>query len=215
VGSPFPTAPVVASLTCYSDTTAATLTWLVYELCSNFLAQSKLRTIVDGIEPEKSFLDAEDLTACPYLDGIINETMRLHPAVPSGVQRETPPEGITLPDGRYIPGETLIWMPMHTLQRDERYFTYGTEFKPERWTDEAPELIKDKRAFMPFSTGVYNCVGQKLAMMEMRTVTANLVRRFEISFVGKDRGESVVNETRDCFTLNVGPLDVKLTPRYE
>jgi cytochrome P450 len=140
--------------------------------------------------------------------------MRLHPAVPSGVQRETPPEGITLPDQRYIPGETLIYMPIHTLHRDERYFTSAAEFKPERWTDEAPELIKDKRAFMPFGTGAYNCVGQKLAMVEMKTVAANLVRLFEISFVGKDRGESVVKGTRDCFTLNVGPLDVKLTPRH-
>jgi cytochrome P450 len=191
------------------------LTWLAYELCTNTSAQSKLRQIVDEITPDKSFLDAKDVATCSYLDGVINETMRLHPAVPSGVQRETPSEGITLPDGRYIPGETLIWTPTHTLQRDERYFPSPTQFIPERWTNEAPELIQDKRAFMPFSTGTYNCVGQKLAMMEMRTVAANLVRFFEISFVGQDMGESVVKETRDCFTLNVGPLDVKLTLRED
>jgi cytochrome P450 len=186
---------------------------LIYELCKNPSAQSKLRQIVDEISPDNSFLDAGDLAGCAQLDGIINEAMRLHPAVPSGVQRETPPEGITLPDGRYIPGEILIWMPMHTMHRDERYFVSPTQFIPERWTNEAPELIRDKRAFIPFSTGAYNCIGQKLAMMEMRTVTANLVRLFEISFAGTDAGESVVKQSRDCFTLNVGPLDVKLTSR--
>ncbi|KAF2685629.1 cytochrome P450 [Lentithecium fluviatile CBS 122367] len=196
-----------------SDTTAATLTWLTYELCTNTTAQLKLRDIIDTISPSKSFLDAEDLANCPHLDGVINEALRLHPAVPSGVSRETPPEGLTLPDQRYIPGETIIWMPIHTIHRDPRYFPSPTEFMPERWTDEMPEFVREKRAFMPFGTGAYNCIGQKLAMMEMRTVAANLVRLFDVGFVEGEAGEKVVRETRDCFTLNVGALDVRLTPR--
>lgn len=197
-----------------SDTTHATLTWLIWELCSHKNAQAKLRKITDELSPGKSFLDAEDVANCPHLDGAINESLRLHPAVPSGVQRETPPSGITLPDGTYIPGETTVWMPMHTLQRDERSFPEPLKFMPERWTSEAPEYVKDKRAFIPFSTGVYSCVGQKLAMMEMRVVMANLLRSFEIDFAG-DMGEAVVKKSRDAFTLSVGALDVKLTPRYK
>jgi hypothetical protein len=171
---------------------------------------------------------------------VINEALRLHPAVsihyilhltdlfkchhaacmyshisqvPSGVQRETPPEGITLTDGTYIPGETIIWTPPHTLQRDPRYFLEPLSFMPERWTDEKPSYVVDKRAFIPFSTGSYNCVGQKLAVMEMRAVAANLVRSFEMEFGEGERGEACENETKDCFTLNVGKLDVKLTLR--
>lgn len=84
---------------------------------------------------------------------------------------------------------------------------------PERWTSESPEYIRDKRAFLPFSTGAYNCVGQKLSIMEMRSVVANLVRRFWIEFAEGEDGGRCVKESRDCFTLNVGKLDVKLTPR--
>ncbi|KAJ4300727.1 hypothetical protein N0V90_002815 [Kalmusia sp. IMI 367209] len=197
-----------------SDTTHATLSWLLWELCTHQDAQAKLRKIIDDIAPSKSFLDTDDVANCPHLDGAINEALRLHPAVPSGMSRETPPSGITLPDGTYIPGETIIWMPVHTMQRDARYFPEPLKFMPERWTDEAPEHIQDKRAFMPFSTGVYNCVGQKLAMMEMRVVVANLMRSFDIEFAG-DMGKAVVKESRDAFTLSVGPLDVKLTPRYK
>lgn len=154
--------------------------------------------------------------------------------VPGGVQRETPPEGLTLPDGRFIPGETLIWMPIHTIQRDERYFTFPETFAPERWwiSEEAIEgsgtqtvnrsheqdephkyRVIDKRAFMPFGTGAYNCVGQKLAIMEMRSVTANLVRMFDIEFAEGETGENIVNKTKDAFTLTVGKLDVRLKPR--
>ena len=68
---------------------------------------------------------------------------------------------------------------------------------------------------MPFSTGVYNCVGQKLAMMELRSVTANLIRLFEMSFAEGEDGSTIENKSRDCFTTNVGKLDVKLTPRYK
>jgi cytochrome P450 len=106
-------------------------------------------------------------------------------------------------------------MPIHSLHRDARYFSQPLTFLPERWTSEAPDAIIDKRAFMPFSTGVYNCVGQKLAMMELRSVTANLVRLFEVSFAEGERGQRIEGESRDCFTTNVGGLDVKLVSRWE
>ncbi|KAF2129891.1 cytochrome P450 [Dothidotthia symphoricarpi CBS 119687] len=198
-----------------SDTTGATLSFISYELCKNPEVQIKLRKAIDGIKPEKSFLDVEDVANCAFLDGVINEALRLHPAVPSGVQRETPPEGITLPNGTYIPGSTLVWMPIHCIQRDPRYFESPLEFMPERWTDEKPEAIMDKRAFMPFGTGVYSCVGQKLAMAELRSVVANWMRLFEMEFAEGEDGSTIVNESRDCFTTNVGKVDVKLTPRYE
>jgi cytochrome P450 len=105
-------------------------------------------------------------------------------------------------------------MPIHCIQRDPRYFAEPLNFIPERWTDERPEAIIDKRAFMPFSTGVYNCVGQKLAMMELRSVTANLIKLFEIDFAEGEDGKEILEKSRDCFTTNVGKLDVRLTPRH-
>ncbi|KAF2026685.1 cytochrome P450 [Setomelanomma holmii] len=198
-----------------SDTTAATLAWITYELCKQPNIQAKLRKEIDAIEPSKSHLDVDDVAKCAFLDGVINEALRLHPAVPSGVQRETPPEGITLPNGTYIPGKIIIWMPIHCIQRDPRYFAEPLEFMPERWTEEKPEAVIDKRAFMPFSYGVYNCVGQKLAMMELRSATANLIRLFEMSFADGEDGKEILDKSRDCFTTNVGKLDVQLKPRYK
>jgi cytochrome P450 len=118
--------------------------------------------------------------------------------VPSGVQRETPSDGVTLPNGTYIPGRILVWMPTHSIQRDPRYFAEPLTFLPERWTDERPEAIIDRRAYMPFSTGVYNCVGQKLAMMELRSVTANLIKLFQIRFADGEDGGELLEKTRDC-----------------
>jgi cytochrome P450 len=102
---------------------------------------------------------------------------------------------------------------MHTIQRDARYFASPLQFLPERWTDEQPEAIMDKRAFMPFSVGIYNCAGRNLAMAELRTVVANLVRSFEIEFAAGEDGRTIEDQSQDCFTTNVAKLDVKLTQR--
>ena len=64
-----------------SDTTAATLAWISYELCKNLDIQAKLRKAIDVIEPKKSHLDVDDVANCAFLDGVINEALRLHPAV--------------------------------------------------------------------------------------------------------------------------------------
>lgn len=205
----------------HSDTTSAELTWLIYHLCADQKLQSDLRTALSATASSKSFLDADDLSSCPLLDGIIHETLRLHPAVPSGVQRESPPEGFTLPDGTFIPGETLIWMPIHTLNRDPRYFSLPLEFRPERWyaesdgKDETQARVLNKSAFMPFGFGAYNCVGQKLAIMEMRSVVANLVWGFDVDFAEGEDGKRVLKDTIDTFTLSMGALDVRLKPRKE
>lgn len=196
-----------------SDTTAATLSFLVCELCARQDIQARLREEIDAIKSGKAHLDVNDLTECEYLYGVIQETLRLHPAVPSGPLRETPREGLTLPDGTYIPGKVIVQVPTYAIQRDPRYWERPLDFMPERWISENPTSVMDKRTFLAFNTGPYSCIGQKLAMMEMRSVVANLVRLFEVEFADGEDGGTIRRQTRDCFTVTVGKLDVKLTPR--
>src|SRR4051794_39098458 len=77
-----------------SDTTSATLTNTFYRLAKH---PDKLRMLQRGIDPlftsEEDF-NYKSVSDLPVLEGIINETLRLHPPVPSGVQRMTPEEGI-------------------------------------------------------------------------------------------------------------------------
>ena len=192
------------------DTTASTLTFLMYELCKNPSVQAKLRQEVQKVAGGRSFLDVDDLNNVQYLDDVVNETLRLHPAASSGVQRETPPEGLNV-NGTHIPGKTLTWMPMYTLHRSAAYFPQPLSFIPERWSTRS-DLVQKQQAFMPFLTGPHKCVGWQLAIRELRSVTANMVLNFEIEFVDGDTGESVEREARDCFATMAGPLDVRLRP---
>lgn len=71
------------------------------------------------------------------------------------------------------------------MNRDPHYFHSPTSFIPERWlheatTDSNSVFYKDQRqCLQPFSAGPRNCMGQYLAMAEMRLILAILVRTFE------------------------------------
>ncbi|CEJ54952.1 Putative Cytochrome P450 monooxygenase [Penicillium brasilianum] len=131
-----------------SDTTAATLTNLFFYIASEPSWQVELQKELDAL----SNLSQDKLVGLNVLEALINESLRLHPPVPSGTQRMTPSEGITIGD-QYIPGDVMVCIPSHTIFRDGRIFDRPKEFLPERWTTQ-PELVKDPSAFIPFNAGM-------------------------------------------------------------
>jgi len=94
----------------------------------------------------------EALRRLPYLEAVINETLRLKPAVPSGQPRQTPPQGLQV-DDMWIPGNTIVVVPQYVIQRDDRYFPSGSDFIPERWLEAKDKLITHEEAFFPFQIG--------------------------------------------------------------
>ncbi|RYP03734.1 hypothetical protein DL765_010404 [Monosporascus sp. GIB2] len=192
-----------------SDTTSATLTFLVFELCTHPDVLRKLRDEVDSFYRERGTLtDYDDLHKLKYLQACINETMRLHPAVPRGLQRMTPPEGLQVGDC-FIPGNTIVQVPTHTMFTDERCFPRPEEFIPERWTTRRDELVRDASVFVPFSMGVYNCVGKQLALMEVRYVVSQIVRRFEFGLAaGLQTADAFRAGIIETYTVLPAPLEV-------
>lgn len=77
---------------------------------------AKLREELEPIFTPGSPSECRDIQDAPYLNAVINETLRLHPPVPSGLLRQTPPEGLTI-DGTYIPGDVVISAPTWTMGR--------------------------------------------------------------------------------------------------
>jgi tryprostatin B 6-hydroxylase len=101
-----------------SDTTASTFTFMFYHLARDTNMQEKLRKeLVSLRESDRSF-SFKSLQSADLLNAIINETLRLHPPVPSGALRLTPPEGIKIGE-TFIPGNTTVVAPSYSIGRRE------------------------------------------------------------------------------------------------
>jgi len=194
-----------------SDTTAASLTCLFFELTLNKRCQRELQKEVDEYFTTTDVPDPSSLSKLKYLDAVINESLRLHPPVPSGVQRMTPPEGIRI-DDTFIPGESIVQIPVHTVQRDERNFVRPDDFIPERWTTRT-DLIRNPSVFIPFSVGPYACIGKQLGLMEIRYVVAQIVHSYDVELAPGQSPEAFLEGKRDTFTLALGPLELVFHPR--
>ena len=211
-----------------SDTTAATLSHLFYHLVSHPDAVSKLRkelhpmTEADGEVSHVKIQDAQ------YLNGCINEALRLNPPVPCGVFRKTPKEGVYIGE-TFIEGNTVVQMPGYVMARgglfenrtieavltpdaDEKIYAQPLEFIPERWYSK-PELVQHKDAFQPFSSGPFGCIGKNLALMEIRTVVSRMIMNFDVAFAPGEDGTNLLMKTTEHFTLGLGPMDLVFTKR--
>lgn len=101
-----------------TDTTAVTMTYLVWCVFSRPELREKIEGEVAGL-PD-SYTDV-DLLELPWLNGIISETFRLYGPIPSALPRVAPPEGVIL-GGLSIPGGTLIGTQSYTIHRDPDLF---------------------------------------------------------------------------------------------
>lgn len=110
-----------------SDTTSAALTYLFYHLAADPSQQQKLRTELEPLM-SKGWSD-KDIAKAPHLNGAINESLRLHPPVPSGMSRLTPKEGLQV-GSTWIPGNTTFLIPLYVLQRSKHSLVLMIPFLP-------------------------------------------------------------------------------------
>lgn len=128
----------------------------------------------------------------PYLLAVLNESLRIHPALPAGINRFVP-QGGALIDGRYVAEGTILQVPHWAAFHLEENFADPWEFVPERWLDDGAgrpaRYAGDNRdVFQPFSHGARNCIGRGLALMETRVCLASLVLNFDMELMGDSEG---------------------------
>lgn len=99
-----------------SDTTAATLTHIMYYLAIYPEQVAKLRAELEPLLQGRTLLDPKDVQAAKHLNGVIHEVLRLHPPIPSGFPRLTPKGGMVI-RGTYIPENTTVVVPVWAMGR--------------------------------------------------------------------------------------------------
>ncbi|KAI9445853.1 cytochrome P450 [Lactarius psammicola] len=199
-----------------SDTTASALTAVFYYLLRNPEAYERLQAEVDGAFPSgEEPLDATKLSQMEWLNGCINETLRLQPAVPSGSQRFVGKgKGTRVLGKLVIPEETQLCLHTYTIHRDPRNFHTPEAFLPERWfSTGAPAGEHNTAAFFPFSYGPAICAGKNLALMEMRMFLCWVLRRFRFSKAPGVTHEEWEGKILDWFIVHLDALLVSVSRR--
>lgn len=97
-----------------SDTTAMTLTYLVYAVLGNPDVKRKLLDELDTVSKDAGW---QELESKPYLNKVITETLRWNPSIAGSLKRDTPSEGAVLA-GYVIPGGTMVSTQAYTLHHD-------------------------------------------------------------------------------------------------
>lgn len=163
------------------ETSANALAFTLYCLATHPEAEARLLAEVDafgGKEPT-----AEDLAGFPYLEAVLNESMRLYPPAHASNRECTAPGGCTLAgaDGRqyHIPYGTWVHFGIWGMHRDPQYWGEDAlDYRPERFLDAAATAKRHPNAFIPFGLGPRMCIGWKFAVQEMQTALIRLYQRY-------------------------------------
>lgn len=169
------------------DTTSSVLAWATYLLAAHPTAQKTLRSEIRHALPRYPHFDpSQDISSTlehlPYLNGVLNETLRLYPTVPVTVREATCDTTI---DGLPIQKGTEIMISPWLVNRyTEIWGADATEFRPERWIadDGRPNNtggVASNYAHMTFLHGPRACIGQGFAKAELRCLLAAFVRKFQ------------------------------------
>jgi cytochrome P450 len=142
-----------------SDTSSNAMAMTLFNMLVHHEYYDKVHKEIADVFVGQVATDLEKLNKeCPLLNACINETLRLWPPVASGLQRTTPSEGLTLANGTFIPGNTVISTQTYVMHRDPRNFSKPDDFIPERWLNKAKEgEVFNAKAFAAF--GVSECGG--------------------------------------------------------
>lgn len=144
-----------------ADTTAATLSGILYWLLKYPSTLERLRTEVDEgkatgkLSNPITFKQAQEMS---YLQAVIQEAQRLHPAVGLPLERIVPPAGTEL-CGHFFPGGSIVGVNAWVLHYDTSIFgSDAAEFRPERWLDADKETLAHmNQSYLPFGLGSRTC----------------------------------------------------------
>jgi cytochrome P450 family 97 subfamily B polypeptide 3 len=184
------------------ETTAAVLTWALFELSQQPELVKKLQKEIDEVLGDR-YPSIDDIPKLPMIRLVIAESLRMYPEPPLLIRRAL--EDDVLPEGgagfktRIMRG-TDIFLALYNIHRSKEFWDNPDTFDPERflrpfsnpnrpdWAGYIPSNatlypneIQSDFAYLPFGGGNRKCVGDQFALMEAAVTLAIIFKKFEFS----------------------------------
>lgn len=183
---------VGANIVAGSDTTAISLSAIVYYLRKYPACLKRLQDEIDTFFSEGkmsdpiTFKEAQDM---PYLQAVIKESLRIHPATGQIMGRIVPPDGAELA-GHFFPAGTCVGANSWTVHRNKDIYGEDADlFRPERWLGPKEETSRLDGMLFSFGQGSRTCIGKNISLLEMSKVIPEILRRFDLGYVEGEKEE--------------------------
>lgn len=191
-------------------------TVLALELTTYFFtvfpeAQQRAYEEIRSIVGSKTAFDYEDYQKMKYLYASLLESLRL---VPVGAFIDRICTTDTVVAGQEINEGMVVEFNMHHMQMNPDYFPEPEKYKPERFLKDQEGPPSELEAYLAFGKGPKNCVGRRLALMNMMVLLSKLVLRFKLEpTVRTPKLPLKIKPGIRGNDITVEPLMLRLTPR--
>ncbi|GJS02000.1 cytochrome P450 [Tanacetum coccineum] len=167
------------------DTISSALSWFFYMLAKNPAVEDKiLEEIHKHLEvKEGERWNAKALREMVYLQGALNESLRLFPPIP--FNHKSPLQPDILPSGHKVDQNIKIILSFYSMGRMKSIWGEDcNEFKPERWLSKGGGIEhQPSYKFITFNAGPRTCLGKDTSFFLLKIVSASIIYRYHIELV--------------------------------
>ncbi|KAJ3677088.1 hypothetical protein LUZ60_002812 [Juncus effusus] len=179
-----------------TDTSSITVVWAMAELLHDPVALAKVQHEVRH-NFQSEVPNELDITKLPYLQAVLKETMRMHPAGPLGVPHKAMEAVVDLGGRFMVPKGARVFINIWAIGRDPKVWDEPNVFRPERFLEKEIEFRGKDFEFIPFGFGRRICPGMPLATRVVPYILALLLHEFDWKLPD-----------------GMGPKDVDLTEKF-
>ena len=159
---------------------AIVISSIFYYLLKNQRCYTKLREEVEKLGNSKTPVPFADAQKLPYLNAVIDESMRCHWISRLAQPRDTPKDGLTI-CGIWVPAGVSVSTYGPVLHHREDVFGEDVDvFRPERWLGEKEKVQRMRNTMFSFGSGKYSCLGRHLAMVMILKFVPSVLREFDV-----------------------------------
>ncbi|KAI1329518.1 isotrichodermin C-15 hydroxylase [Xylariaceae sp. FL0255] len=194
-----------------AETSTSVLTGVTSLLLENPEKLKKLTIEVRSAFRSEKEITSEAVARLPFLVACLDETMRLFPQVGSPSLRLT--DRPTIISGIPVPKDTVVGIWPWAMNHAPAFWTDPDKFHPERFMGD-PKYANDSRdVFKPFFTGTRDCIGQSLALIEMRLILARIIFGFDLELTPDASSRNWTSKQKNLYIVwSKAPMMVQLRP---
>ncbi|KAG5674766.1 hypothetical protein PVAND_004716 [Polypedilum vanderplanki] len=188
------------------DTGSACMSFTLLLLAHHPEVQDKLFEEIQEVSYRKNDLTLEDFNKMNYMERVLKESLRIYPPV-HFISRKFN-EDVTIDEITYKKN-SIIEIYIYDIHRDPAYFPDPEKFDPDRFLPEN-SYERNNFAFVAFSAGMRNCIGQRFAMLELKVMLTKIIQNFKIHPITKRQDLIFIS---DLVLRTKNPIEMKFEQR--